>query len=359
MRLGRARRRAGSPAARGRRAGRRGSSAPVSCVRSGMTSVHSSTTSPASGAPAAGGAGGRLHDERQPPARIGCCGVAGRPTQRSPARRGSWATRRRSGCGLPRRLGVEQRGLQPRRRRRGRARRAAATSPPRAGRRPAASVLSASEATNSAAGGRRHARQQPEAVAEHGGDARRCRWSPPRPRRCGGRAPRARRARPPAARVTPSLAARASAARSAAACRRRAPPPAACARPAARAVAIAARAARSAASMPGSVVRPGSARSRASSGRAPSSSSRTARASSRNSASPSWSRRPRRVALQHQLRRASAHAAAARGEAVEQRLLDLRRARGPAGRRHGERVERGQPEHAEVGRGGVTVVAEV
>ena len=54
-------------------------------------------------------------------------------------------------------------------------------------------------------------------------------------------------------------------------------------------VAMAARAARSAASIPGSVVGPGTARSRASSGRAPSSSSRTARASSRNSASESWS----------------------------------------------------------------------
>ena len=62
---------------------------------------------------------------------------------------------------------------------------------------------------------------------------------------------------------------------------------------------------------------------------------------------------PGRIAFQHQLgRRGGAHAGGPdRREAVEQREFDLGRAGGSAGRGHGERVERGQPEYAEVGRG--------
>ena len=139
--------------------------------------------------------------------------------------------------------------------------------------------------------------------------------------------------------MTPSFAARASAALSASGV-----PPASAAESLVRAsasapVAMAARAARSAASIPGSVVGPGSARSRASSGRAPASSSRTARASSRNSASESCVRRPRGVAVRSRARRRGGRS---------QRLLDLRRAGGrrPAS---GERVERRELEHAQVG----------
>ena len=127
---------------------------------------------PGDGCPAAGGAPAvDWTTSESRPDTIGCCGVAGRPTQRSPGRCGSWATRRRSGCApavaSPYISAVSSREAPSRTC-------AARCSQVTDGERVAALQRRAVGQRAHELGRRRRgdARQQPEAVAEHGGDAR-------------------------------------------------------------------------------------------------------------------------------------------------------------------------------------------